>query len=130
MLGKFVLFISAVSFISYGIVCLMTPHVPVGYAGLGIASGDGYAEIGAMYGGLQTGFGLVCLLGALRAELFRPVLLVIAVVVGCLALGRLYSTATGELPVGAYTWGAMVYEFATAILAALALRLSRSAAHG
>lgn len=126
MLGKIVLFVSAISFIAYGIACLLSPALPAGYAGLGILNGDGYAEIGAMYGGLQTGFGLICLLGALRADFFRPALLVVAVVVGCLALGRSYSAVTGVSPAAAYTWGAMAYEFGTAILAALALRLSRA----
>lgn len=122
MLGKIVLWISAIIFISYGLVCLFSPGIPAGYAGLSMTNGDAYAEIGAMYGGLQTGFGLFCLLGALKADLYRPALALLVMVVGALALGRLYSTATGIDPVGAYTFGAMAFEFTTAILAALALR--------
>jgi hypothetical protein len=34
----------------------------------------------------------------------------------------MFSTLVIADPVSAYTWGAMIYEFATAILAALALR--------
>jgi Domain of unknown function (DUF4345) len=75
-----------------------------------------------MYGGLQTGFGIFCLLGALRKDLYRPALLALVLLVGGLALARLYSTVTSDLPVGSYTYGAMVYEFTTAILAGLALR--------
>ncbi|MAT93789.1 MAG: hypothetical protein CME59_14445 [Halioglobus sp.] len=122
MLGKFVLWVSALSFISYGLACLLDPSLPAGYAGLAIENGDGFAEIGAMYGGLQTGFGLLCLLGALRAEAYRPALLMIVVVIGFLAVARLYSALVAAEALGGYTWGAMGYEFATAILAALALR--------
>ena len=125
MLGKFILWISAVIFISYGLVCLFSPEIPAGYAGLIISNGDAYAEIGAMYGGLQAGFGLFCLLGALKADLYRPALALLVMVIGSLALGRLYSVVTSNSPVGIYTYGAMAYEFSTAIIAALALKLSQ-----
>ena len=46
-------------------------------------------------------------------------------VIGSLALGRLYSVVTSNNPVGVYTYGAMAYEFSTAIIAALALKLSQ-----
>ncbi len=59
-------------------------------------SGDAFVEIGAMYGGLQTGFGLFCLLGALRKDFYRPALTSLLLVVGGLALARLYSTATSD----------------------------------
>jgi hypothetical protein len=57
VLGKVVLWVSAVSFISYGLICLFSPDVPARYAGLNMTNGNAIAEIGAMYGGLQTGFG-------------------------------------------------------------------------
>lgn len=122
MLGKVILWVSAVVFITYGLLCLFNPALPAGYAGLTLRSGDAFAEMGAMYGGLQTGFGLFCLLGALRSDFYRPALTSLLLVVGGLALARLYSTATGTDPVGSYTYAAMAYEFTTAILAGLALR--------
>ena len=122
MLGKIVLWVSTITFISYGLMCLVSPSVPAGYAGLEMISGDGYAEIGAMYGGLQIGFGVFCLLGALRSDLHKAALTSLVVVVGGLAIGRLYSTLTGTEQIGTYTYGAMVFEFLTATLAAVALR--------
>lgn len=122
MLGKFVLWVSAIAFIPYGLVCLFSPETPAAFAGLGILNGDGYSEVGAMYGGLQTGFGILCLLGALRTDLYRPVLLSLVLVVGGLALGRLYSTVTGSEVVAMYTWGALIFETAIAILAGVAYR--------
>ncbi len=124
MLGKVILWISGLVFVAYGVVCLVSPEVPAGYAGLSIDSGDGFAEIGAMYGGLQTGFGLFCALGATRPTYYRPALTLLVLGIGLLAVGRLVSTLVGEGTVGGYTWGAMAYEFATAILAGVALRRS------
>jgi hypothetical protein len=43
--------------------------------------------------------------------------------IGSLALGRLYSTLTASDPVGGYTYGALCFEFAIAVLAGVALRL-------
>jgi len=122
MLGKVILWVSAIGFIGYGLACLVSPALPTNYAGLVMTTGDAYAEVGAMYGGLQTGFGLFCLLGALRKDLFRPALMSLVLLVGGLALARLYSTLTGVEAVGGYTHGAMVYEFATAILSVIALQ--------
>ncbi len=62
--------------------------------------------------------------GHCAQDLYRPALISLVLLVGGLALARLYSTLTSDLPVGSYTYGAMVYEFTTAILAGLALRKS------
>ena len=124
MLGKIVLWISAFMFVTYGLAWFFSPGLPAGYAGLSITNGDAFAEMGAMYGGLQTGFGIFCALGAMREQHYRSALTLLVVCIGLLAFGRLYSTLTGSGEVGFYTWGAMGYEFATAILAAIALRKS------
>ncbi|MEZ5503757.1 MAG: DUF4345 family protein [Halioglobus sp.] len=109
-------------FVPYGVVCLISPDIPAGYAGLSMNTADAVVEISAMYGGLQTGFGLFCLLGALRKDVYRPALAALLLVVGGLALTRLFATVTGIEQVGNYTYGAMAYEWTTALLAALALR--------
>ncbi len=124
MLGKAILWVSALIFIVYGLACLFSPALAATYAGLSMNSGDAFAEIGAMYGGLQTGFGVFCLLGALRKDLYRAALVSLVCLVGGLALARLFSTLTSAEAVGAYTYGALVYEFTTAILAGVALRKS------
>jgi hypothetical protein len=124
VLGKVLLWVSAITFIAYGLACLVSPAIPAELAGIAMNSGDAFAEIGAMYGGLQTGFGVFCLLGALRQEFHRPALVSLLLLVGSLALARLYSTLTGDEAVGRYTYGALAFEFTTAILAAVALRKS------
>ena len=122
MLGKLILLLSALVFTIYGLVCLFAPGVAASYAGLEMTNGNAYAEIGAMYGGLQTGMGLFCAIGAMQARHTRSALLLLALVIGLLAAGRLYSTLTGEGAVTAYTWGALGYEVFTAVVAAIALR--------
>ena len=122
MLGKFVLWLSAIVFIGYGLACLFSPALPAGLAGLVISNGDALAEMGAMYGGLQTGFGAFCLLGALRKEYYRSALVLLLLCIGGLALARCFWAFSGDEAVGGYTYGALVYEYSTAILAALALR--------
>ncbi len=121
MLGKTILGVSALVLISYGVVCLISPTTPAGYAGLNISNGDAFAEIGAMYGGLQTGLGLFFLLAFLKPEFYRSALLVLLFTIGSLALGRLASLLMTEQIITAYTYGALTYEIATAGIAAIAL---------
>jgi len=122
MLGKFVLWISAIVFVAYGLLCLFSPALPAGYAGLEFVTGDALPEIGAMYGGLQTAFGVFLLLGALKADYYRPALMLLLLCIGGLALSRCYWAIAGGTEVGGYTYGAMAFEYTIAILAALALR--------
>lgn len=122
MLGKIILWISAITFIAYGLACFFAPDLPAGYAGLVMSNGDAYAEIVAMYGGLQTGFGLFCLLAAVKEEYTKAGLVLLVLCIGLLAIGRLFSTLSGAEAVAGYTWGAMAYEFATAVIAGIALR--------
>lgn len=121
ILGKSILGLSALVFITYGLVSLASPAIPSGLAGLAMTNGDAFAEIGAMYGGLQTGIGIFCLLAVLKPDLYRAGLLLLVVAIGSLAVTRLISLImTGE-DVSNYTYGALAYEFATALIAATAL---------
>ena len=120
LLGKTILSASAVVFICYGLVSLVSPAIPSGFAGLTMNNGDAFAEIGAMYGGLQTGIGLFCLMAALKTEFYRAGLLLLIVGVGSLAIARLVSLLITADPVSAYTYGATLYEFTTASLATAA----------
>ncbi len=86
-----------------------------------MSNGDAVAEIGAMYGGLQTGVGIFCLVAVIRLEYYRAGLLLLVTAIGALALARLVSLLIGTDPVTVYTWGALGYELVTATLAAIAL---------
>jgi hypothetical protein len=124
MLGKMILAVSAAVFIAYGLVSLFSPAIPAGFAGLIMSNGDAFAEIGAMYGGLQTGVGVFCLLAVLRAEYYRAGLLLLVVGIGALAAARLISAVLSTDLLTAYTWGALAYELVTVALAAIALSQS------
>jgi hypothetical protein len=121
MFGKVILWLTAIAFVPYGLACFFWPDLPAGYAGLALTNGNAVAEISAMYGGLQTGFGLFCALAALRQEYFRAGLVLLILCLGLLSMGRFYQLVIGGQTVGAYTYGAMFYEFTTAILAAFAV---------
>ena len=122
ILGKILLWISALLFTGYGLVSFFFPEIPAGIGGLEMTNGDAVAEIGAMYGGLQTGIGLFCLLAAVKSDFYRAGLVLLVLGIGTLALGRLYSSLTAVDSITAYTYGALLYELATAILATIALR--------
>ena len=121
ILGKTVLGVSALVFIAYGLVSLVFPDIPTGLAGLEMSNGDAFAEIGAMYGGLQTGIGMFCLLALLKSEFYRAGLVLLTLGIGALAVARLISFLLATDAVSAYTYGALAYEFTTAALAATAL---------
>lgn len=120
-MGKGLLWAMSLILAAYGIACFVDPHVPARYAGLSIGSGDGYAEMGAMYGGLQMGFGLYCAICAFRPSLYRAGLLLLVIAFGALATTRLYSAWQTDFLVGSYTWGATVFEAVVAVVAARCL---------
>lgn len=122
MLGKVVLWLSTLIFGAYGIACMVSPELPANYAGLAITNGDAFAEMGAMYGGLQAGFAVLCLLGATRAWMYKPALTMIVVMVGGLAVTRAFWMLAGAEPVGTYTQGALAFEVTTTVLALVAVR--------
>ena len=119
------LLIVGLIFMAYGIACALDPNLPARLAGLAVLSGDGYAELGAMYGGLQTGVGLFLALAAVRPTLHDSALLLLLLGIGLLALLRGGSTLRTDDVVSAYTWGALAFEtFVTATAAWLLLRRS------
>lgn len=121
LLGKTLLGVSAFVFMGYGLVSLVSPAIPAGFAGLVISNGDAFAEIGAMYGGLQTGLGLFCALALVKPEFYRSGLILLLIAIGSLALARLVSVLITTDPVTAYSYGALGYECTTAALALAAL---------
>ena len=126
ILGKGLLFVSATVFVGYGLFGFFNPEIPADFGGLVIANGNGFAEIGAMYGGLQTGIGIFCLISALKSDYYRAGLMLLAVAIGSLALGRLYGAIMTTDTLTGYTYGALAYEALTAALAAIALQLHKT----
>ncbi|MBV1879538.1 MAG: DUF4345 family protein [Pseudomonadales bacterium] len=120
MLSKVVLWGTAIIFMGYGLVCFFDPQIPAAYSGLGLNNGDSWVETAAMYGGLQAGLGIFCLVAALRPGYSQAGLLLIICTIGGLASARGISFVLASDPVTSYTYGALGYEALTAILAAVA----------
>ena len=120
MLSKAVLWVTGIVFFGYGVVCFFDPQIPATYSGLGFTNADSRIETAAMYGGLQAGLGLFCLIAALRNEYRRAGLLMVICGVGGLAMTRALSFALTSDPVTSYTYGALGFEALTAAFAAVA----------
>lgn len=120
-LARFVLLFSAVSFIGYGVACLLSPNMVGTLSGLGLQTVSGRTEIHAMYGGLQTGLGLFFLLCGSHREWVRPGIVALILVMGGLALARSYGISVQGSP-GSYNLGAASYEALTALFGLLSLR--------
>lgn len=112
----------ALVFIGYGVACALDPTLPARLAGLAILSGDGYAEMSAMYGGLQVGVGLFCVLGSINGALTRPALLLLVLSIGPLAALRAVGALRTEDLISGYTWGALIFESLVTAISALLVR--------
>ena len=114
---------NALIFIGYGLLCLASPSVVADQTGMQLATGVASIEVRAMYGGLQTAVGLLCLAGAARPALQPGVLLAMAFLFFGLASGRMFGIAVDADP-GSYNILALVFEtiFAAISVALLARR--------
>jgi len=114
------LVIAGLIFVAYGVACAIDPALPARLAGLRIENGDGYAELAAMYGGLQSGVGLFLVIAAFRPALTHAALLLLVLGIGLLAVARGTGALRSDDAVTAYTWGALAFEtLVTAVAAAL-----------
>lgn len=137
MFAQLLLGLSGAVFMIYGIFCWIDPELPAEYAGLFIATHNGYAEIAAMYGGLQTGFGMILAASALLKPYRRPGLWLMLICIGFLAAARgsvalsdldsSFQVANSSLGIDmsssftSYTWGALAFETALTVMAGIAL---------
>ncbi len=126
MLNKVLLYVTGVSFVGYGLLCFFIPELPARYIGYSLTNADSYIEMAAMYGGLQTGMGLFCLLGAIKTEYTKASLLFIIFTLGGLAVARSFSFAFNDDPLTFYTYGAIFFEIMTTFVAAVAFFKSKS----
>ena len=104
-----------------GVFCFLRPGFLDALAGVAATSTTGTVELRAMYGGLQTAFGVLALLGALRPAFTYAALLATALL--CAGLGSfrlLAAMAAGE--VSSYTGQGLVFEFGATALAFYLLR--------
>ena len=86
--SRIILAFTGCIFAVYGLMCLVDPATPAGYAGMELAQASASTEVIAMYGGLQIGLGALLVAWAWRPHLVVPALVVTLFCVGGLALGR------------------------------------------
>lgn len=127
MIARIFLGLFALASLPYGLYCFARPGFLEAFAGVASASTTGTVELRAMYGGLQTGFGALALLGALRPSIAPSALLATAFLCAGLGLFRgMGAIAAGEL--SSYTAQGLVFELGSATFAAVLWHRSAAAA--
>ncbi len=120
-MSRTVLSIVGVLWMLFGLACLVAPSGMIAVTGIDLTSGQSTAEVRAMYGGAELGFGAFLLYASRSASLVRPALLALAMVMAGFALGRV----SGVMIDGALdgvTLGSLATEVAIFALAMFALR--------
>ena len=114
------LVVSALLWFPYGVYCFFAPAALQEIAGVGFSTPTGAIEIGAMYGGLQIGIGILCMLGALRGDWRTSAVQALFVLVAGLMIARMAGVITFGA-VSTYTVAALVFEVVTVVVAAALL---------
>jgi hypothetical protein len=115
------LIFSAFVWAGYGLLCWVRPETVIENAELAAMSATARTELRAMYGGLQTAFGVMAIAGLMRPELARNV----AMFLGASTLGLAGARLSGlALDGGAsvYTVGAVIFEISATAWAFWAVR--------
>ncbi|MBV1869337.1 MAG: DUF4345 family protein [Gammaproteobacteria bacterium] len=115
MLRNFLLF-SAFVWLPYGIACFLFPGLIGGINGIEATAGTGLIEFKAIYGGLQSGMGLLVIYALLNSRMERPALLMLVFLCGPMGFAR-YVATDFNVAVSLYTYFALVLEGATAFVA-------------
>lgn len=126
MSARIFLAVVAVAFAPYGILCALNPELLGPFAGVAATSATGTIELRAMYGGLQTAFGLLAFAAVWRPSWVHAALLATAFACAGLGVVRLLG-AIAASDFSGYTTTALAFELGSAAIAALLLR---GLAHG
>lgn len=118
---RLILFLAAAEIGLVGLIYLFAPMLMLGANGMTIETVSEYHSTRAAYGGAFVGFGLLFLLGALKAPLRRPALVALGTFMAGFAGGRIYSLIADGMPAPAFL-GALATEVLLAGAALWALR--------
>jgi hypothetical protein len=125
LFSRILLGLTGVAFAGYGLYCAYDLDMIVRLTGLAFRAPSAAVESRAMYGGLQTGLGLLFLNSAVNSRMTAYGLVAMVFVMGGLALGRAFGISTDGLD--DYNQGAVIYEGTSALLAAVAIWRERKA---
>ena len=125
LFSRILLGLTGLAFAGYGVYCAYDLDMIVRLTGIAFRAPSAAVESRAMYGGLQTGLGLLFLNSAVNPRMTAYGLVAMVFVLGGLALGRALGISTDGID--DYNQGALVYESASALLAAFAIWRERKA---
>ena len=137
MFGQLLLGVTGAIFFGLGVVSVYDPEIPAGWSGIFIASQDAYAEIAAMYGGLEIAIGSILLASALIKEYLKAGLWLLLVIISYIGAARAFTVfreldskfevAGSQVDIEmtssftGYTWGVLGFEVVVSVLALIAL---------
>ncbi len=119
--------LAALVWTPYGLYLMFAPGALEGLAGVAATSAAATTELRAMYGGLQTAVGVLCVAALVRERFAPAVLAVSAVLTGGLLTGRLVGAAMDAGALDDYNIGALCFEATATICAALLARRAADA---
>ena len=125
LFSRIILGFTGLAFAGYGVYCAIDLDMVIELTGVVFPSSTPAVEARAMYGGLQTGLGLLFLSAAINQRFTAYGLVAMVFVLGGVALGRalgIYLDGVDE-----YNMGAVIYESSSTVLAAVALWRERRA---
>jgi hypothetical protein len=124
-LGRTVLGVVAIIFLSFGAWALLSPAAVAGLTQVVLTTPTALADGRAVYGGLTLGLALYFALCAMRRELVRAGLWAVLLTVGCAFLGRLAGVVADGADTSE-TFRTLASEFGITALAAVSLWRDRS----
>jgi hypothetical protein len=125
LFSRILLGLTGVAFAGYGVYCAYDLDMIVRLTGIAFRAPSAAVESRAMYGGLQTGLGLLFLNSAVNPRMTAYGLVAMVFVMGGLAVGRAIGISTDGID--DYNQGALIYEATSAVLAGVAIWLERKA---
>ena len=125
LFSRILLGLTGIAFAGYGVYCAYDLTSIVDLTGIEFRTPSGAVEARAMYGGLQTGLGLLFLNSAANTRMTPYGLVAMVFVLGGLVAGRaLGISLDGQ---DEYNQGALIYEGISAVLAVVAIWRERQA---
>jgi hypothetical protein len=125
LFSRILLGLTGIAFAGYGLYCAYDLDMIVRLTGLAFRAPSAAVESRAMYGGLQTGLGLLFLNSAVNSRMTAYGLVAMVFVMGSLAVGRAFGISLDGID--DYNKGAVIYEGTSALLAAVAIWFERKA---
>lgn len=124
MLTRIFLALTGLLFLAFGLWSLTNPASMTAQLGVNISGPSGIFEMRGVYGGISLGAALLCLAGAMKANLQTPALWFLTTYMGGYMIGRTASFIAGD-PAMNSSWMFAGYELITLLIAIALLRRTK-----